>query len=399
MPRNGTGTYTLPRPAFIPGTVISSSDVNADFSDIATALTGSLAANGETPLTGQLRGVASVLPTYSYAGDADTGWGSNSADTLYGMVGGTQRLVISTTGIAVTGAAIFSGAVTVSSGGITVIAGGVTISSGNLAVSGLVAVAGNSTITGTLSVTGIPSFTSTSHMVLPKGATGDRPAGTAGFFRYNTTLNFTEYFNGTTWVSEATLPTIQVLTSGTGATYNTPTGCRQLRIRMVGGGGGGGADNTNNGANGTASVFNSIAAAFGVGGSADTTTGAAGGSGGAGSATFRIDGGNGGGPTCTQNSFCGGAGGVSNFGGSGAAALNAAGGAAKANSGSGGAGGGGGSGAGGGGGGAGEYLELIINSPAASYTYTVGAGGNGGAAGGRAGGNGGTGLIIVHEFY
>jgi hypothetical protein len=42
-----------------------------------------------------------------------------------------------------------------------------------------------------------------------------------------------------------------------------------------------------------------------------------------------------------------------------------------------------------GGGGAGEYGEIIITSPSATYTHTVGAGGNGGAAGTNAGGVGG----------
>jgi len=54
-----------------------------------------------------------------------------------------------------------------------------------------------------------------------------------------------------------------------------------------------------------------------------------------------------------------------------------------------------------GGGGEGEYAEIVIDSPAATYTYTVGAGGAGGNAGssGGAGGAGGSGYIIVDEYY
>ena len=52
MPRNGSGTYTLPEASFVPGTVISSSAMNSDLSDIALALTGSVAADGQTPFTG-----------------------------------------------------------------------------------------------------------------------------------------------------------------------------------------------------------------------------------------------------------------------------------------------------------------------------------------------------------
>ena len=68
--------------------------------------------------------------------------------------------------------------------------------------------------------------------------------------------------------------------------------------------------------------------------------------------------------------------------------------------------GGGGGGAGGGsattgagGGGGGEYIEIIINSPSASYSYAVGPGGAGGAAGSVAGGAGALGIIIVDEYY
>jgi len=50
-------------------------------------------------------------------------------------------------------------------------------------------------------------------------------------------------------------------------------------------------------------------------------------------------------------------------------------------------------------GGEGEYIEIIINSPAATYTYTVGAGGAGGSGGTYAGAAGGSGYIIVDEYY
>jgi hypothetical protein len=55
----------------------------------------------------------------------------------------------------------------------------------------------------------------------------------------------------------------------------------------------------------------------------------------------------------------------------------------------------------GGGGAAGGYVEKLITSPAASYSYSIGAGGTSGAAGtsGQTGGVGGSGIIIVDEFY
>jgi hypothetical protein len=55
MSRNGSGTYVLPvgNPV-VTGTTITSNWANTTFSDVATALTGSVAADGQTPMTGPL---------------------------------------------------------------------------------------------------------------------------------------------------------------------------------------------------------------------------------------------------------------------------------------------------------------------------------------------------------
>jgi hypothetical protein len=55
MSRNGSGTYTLPAGnPVVSGTTISSTWANTTLTDIATALTGSLAADGQTVATGNL---------------------------------------------------------------------------------------------------------------------------------------------------------------------------------------------------------------------------------------------------------------------------------------------------------------------------------------------------------
>jgi hypothetical protein len=56
MSRNGSGTYSLPvgNPV-VTGTTISSTWANNTLTDIATALTGSLAADGQTTATGNLK--------------------------------------------------------------------------------------------------------------------------------------------------------------------------------------------------------------------------------------------------------------------------------------------------------------------------------------------------------
>ena len=56
MSRNGSGTYLLPvgNPV-VTGTTITSNWGNTTMSDIATALTGSVASDGQTPITGNLQ--------------------------------------------------------------------------------------------------------------------------------------------------------------------------------------------------------------------------------------------------------------------------------------------------------------------------------------------------------
>lgn len=215
------------------------------------------------------------------------------------------------------------------------------------------------------------------------------------------------------WTNKAANSTRQVLLSGTSATYTTPANCTQIRVSMIGagaGGGGSGIGGGNAGSVGGATTFNSINA---NGGSPDGSgAGGAGGSGGTGTASVRLPGFNGNASieqfasATTANGFGGNGGGYGGgFGGNG----GNPGANAKANS-------GGGGGGGGitaqtflilsgtalyGGGGAGENVEIIINSPSANYTYTVGAGGGGGTAGttGQNGGSGGSGIIIVDEYY
>ena len=55
MSRNGSGTYTLPTGnPVVTNTVISSTWANTTLTDLANAMTGSVAADGQTPMTGPL---------------------------------------------------------------------------------------------------------------------------------------------------------------------------------------------------------------------------------------------------------------------------------------------------------------------------------------------------------
>lgn len=55
MSRNGSGTYTLPAGnPVVTGTTIASTWANTTMNDLAAALTGSVASDGQTPMTGNL---------------------------------------------------------------------------------------------------------------------------------------------------------------------------------------------------------------------------------------------------------------------------------------------------------------------------------------------------------
>src|SRR5229473_523256 len=91
MPRNGTGTYSLPQPPFVAGTVISSVAVNSDLSDIASALTGSLPRDVQAGMTGQLKipDGSSASPSLAFTTDGATGF----------FKGGTSIISIALAGV------------------------------------------------------------------------------------------------------------------------------------------------------------------------------------------------------------------------------------------------------------------------------------------------------------
>jgi hypothetical protein len=247
------------------------------------------------------------------------------------------------------------------------------------------------------------------------GATKTIPGGALFTVRWSAADD--QWLTDYTAVNQSiTAPTVQVLTSGSAATYTTPAGVKRLRIRMVGGGGGGGGVGTSTGPDGDDggdTSFDDVVAAGGEGGTGNATGtyilggGGPGGAGGSGTAALRKPGGAGGnGYGVATGKGGGGASGAGDPGAppsTGATSAPSAGIDAAGNSGGGGgAASSSGSTAPGTGGGGGEYVELLIADPAATYTYTVGASGAGGVgtgSGAATGGAGGSGVIIVEEFY
>ena len=208
-----------------------------------------------------------------------------------------------------------------------------------------------------------------------------------------------------------TAPTVQNFTSGSG-TYNTPTGAKYIRVVMVGGGGGGGGGGTaaggTGGTGGSTTFGASLTALGGSGGVSGGSGGSGGGSSiGGGAIGFGSSGEGGGSGTTgdTSTTLGSGGGGSSALGGGGEGVVGTtSGGDGATNSGSGGAGASHAPAAtciAGGGGGGGGYIDVIITSPASTYSYAVGSGGTAGTAGtsGVAGGDGAAGAIHVFEYY
>jgi hypothetical protein len=189
LPRNGAGSYQLPEAAFLPNTPISSSAVNSDLSDIGTALTGSIAADGQTTITGALKGSSGTAsaPSYSFSTDLNTGMYRVAADTLGFAAGGSKIVEVTAAGISITGTFALSGGLTIASGGLTVTSGGITITAG--------------TLTGTdATLSGLLTLSATDRMKVPAGTTAQRPGSPAASdFRYNSTLSLLEFYDGGAW--------------------------------------------------------------------------------------------------------------------------------------------------------------------------------------------------------
>lgn len=115
MPRSANGTYTLPVAAFVPGGLIKSADDNSNLSDIANALTQSLATTGVSSMTGPLNAASGTVgvPGYTFASAAKTGFYLAGANQIGWAANGSQGATLnSDLSTAWAGAATFNGKVT-----------------------------------------------------------------------------------------------------------------------------------------------------------------------------------------------------------------------------------------------------------------------------------------------
>lgn len=221
MPRSGTGTYSLPAPApFQNGTTIDAPGMNTVQSDIATALTQSVAADGQTPITGNWN-----FKGYSITNLASLGiTGAVSVGTTLTI--GTA-LTVGTSATIANGLTVTKGGATVSAGGISVvgnsaIAGTLGTSSTIAVAAGGISIVGNSTVTGTVTISGTVG-----------AAQGTKSGLAVTYDQFPTTTGAT----GT-----ITLPSGLIMKWGTGSTAAGtgsvtfgaafPTACRNVQITI-----------------------------------------------------------------------------------------------------------------------------------------------------------------------
>ena len=188
MSRNGSGTYSLPAGnPVVSQTVISSTWANNTMNDIASALTGSVASDGQTPMTGPLNMNSNKI--------ANLANGTINGDAINYTQFNTPT---------------FGGAVVCSS---TLTVTGATALNSTLSVGGNTTVTGDGTFSGNLAVNG------TGQVKLPNGTTAQRSATpSVGSIRYNTTL---QTFEGYSTYSGQTISSIT--NSTTTATLTTAT--------------------------------------------------------------------------------------------------------------------------------------------------------------------------------
>lgn len=95
MSRNGSGTYSLYTPGnpVVNGTTIDATAFNNTMDDIATALTGSVASNGETTISAPIKFTQGTAgsPALTYSGATNQGIYFPSPSSVAVTVGGNQQ--------------------------------------------------------------------------------------------------------------------------------------------------------------------------------------------------------------------------------------------------------------------------------------------------------------------
>ena len=249
MPRNGSGTYSLPAGnPVVTGTVISSTVQNTTMSDVATALTQSIASTGVTTPVANL-----PMGTYRH-----TGVGNATAKACYSSVTDIQN-----------GSLVTLGAV---SGADTITASAPFTLSSYAAGQGFRFVAdGTNTGAVTINIDGLGAKSITKNGSDPLGV-GDIPLGKVVEIVYDGTQF--QYTN----VSSSN-PAVVMQTFTTSGTYTPTSGMQYCIVHMVGGGAGGTQNSSGSyggGGGGAGEYATGVFSAAAIGASKTVTIGAGG---------------------------------------------------------------------------------------------------------------------------
>lgn len=134
MARNGSGTYSKLN-TFVAGNTITAAGHNQNWDDLVSEMTNSVAADGQTTITGALKGYAGSVsaPGYSFDGDSNCGFYRIGADNIGAACAGAKVLDISATGLGVTGTLTTSSTITATAAAIVA---GTTVTAGTLLLTG-----------------------------------------------------------------------------------------------------------------------------------------------------------------------------------------------------------------------------------------------------------------------
>jgi hypothetical protein len=133
MPRNASGTYSLPVAAYVAGTTIVAANMNSNLSDIGTALTQSLATTGVSAMTGPVKLAAgsAAAPSLTLSSDLTTGWYNHVVGGWTFVSASSPIFALSGSGAALTGSLTVSTSLQV---GTSLIVGTTTAMSGILTI-------------------------------------------------------------------------------------------------------------------------------------------------------------------------------------------------------------------------------------------------------------------------
>jgi hypothetical protein len=132
--RNGSGTYSKLN-TFVAGNTITAAGHNDQWDDLVAEMTNSVAADGQTTITGALKGYAGSVsaPGYSFASDSNCGMYRIAADQIGFACAGSKVVEINTTGAAVTGVLVTTSTITATAAAIVA---GTTVTAGTLLLTG-----------------------------------------------------------------------------------------------------------------------------------------------------------------------------------------------------------------------------------------------------------------------